>query len=79
MDEEVDWAFRKGPLIFKPNLIRELNNILGKKYDQNPIKKLGNMLESKNLKDVCVAAELWQEFEKNLSSIDAKTIILILF
>ena len=30
------------------------------------------MLESKNLKDVCVAAELWQEFEKNLSSIDAK-------
>ena len=72
MDEEVDWAFRKGPLIFKPNLIIELNNILGKKYDQNPIKKLGKMLESKNLKDVCIAAELWQEFEKNLSSINAK-------
>ena len=36
MDEEVDWAFRKGPLIFKPNLIVELNNILGNKYDQNP-------------------------------------------
>ena len=30
------------------------------------------MLTSKNLKDVCVAAELWQEYEKNLSSINAK-------
>ena len=32
-DEEVEWAFRKGPLIFKPTLIKELNLILGNKYD----------------------------------------------
>ena len=72
-DEEVEWAFRIGPLTFKPNLIFELNNILGNKYDQNPIKKLGKMLLSKNLRDVCIAAELWQEYEKTLSSINIKS------
>ena len=72
MDEEVDWAFRTGPLTFKPNLILELNNILGNKYNQSPIKKLTNMLNSNILTDVCIAAELWQEYEKNLSSINIK-------
>ena len=71
-DDEIEWAFRKGPLIFKPSLIIELNKILGNKYDQSPIKKLGNMLTSNNLKEVCIAAELWQEYEKNLSSIAIK-------
>ena len=71
-DDEIEWAFRKGPLIFKSSLIIELNKILGNKYDQSPIKKLGNMLTSNNLKEVCIAAELWQEYEKNLSSISIK-------
>ena len=30
------------------------------------------MLTSNNLKEVCIAAELWQEYEKNLSSIAIK-------
>ncbi|MDC3024191.1 alpha/beta hydrolase [Alphaproteobacteria bacterium] len=72
-NEEVNWAFRKGPLIFKPLLINELNKILGNKLDQSPIKKLGRMLTSKYLKDICIAAELWQEYEKNLSSISSKS------
>ena len=50
--EEVEWAFRKGPLTFKPSLIIDLNNILGNKYDQSPIKKLGKMLESKKIQEV---------------------------
>ncbi|MBF97119.1 MAG: prolyl aminopeptidase [Pelagibacterales bacterium] len=66
---EVDWAFRNGPITFKPNLIKELNLILKNKINDNPIISLGKMLESKNLKKVCIAAELWQEYEKNLSTI----------
>ena len=31
-DEEIEWAFRKAPLIFKPSLIIDLNKILGNKY-----------------------------------------------
>ena len=31
------------------------------------------MLLSKNLRDVCIAAELWQEYEKTLSSINIKS------
>ncbi len=71
-DEEVDWAFRQGPLIFKTDLIKDLNIILKNNYNDNPIKKLGNMLTSKNKIDTCIAAELWQEYEKNLSSIKSK-------
>ena len=40
--------------------------------NESPIKKLGKMLTSKNLQEVCIAAELWQEYEKNLSSISIK-------
>ena len=69
--EEIEWAFRKGPLIFKPKLIYELNLILKNSKDENPTIKLGKMLESKNISDKCIAAELWQEYEKNLSSINS--------
>ncbi len=68
-DEEVEWAFCRGPIIFKPQLIKELNLILNNEANSNPIENLGKMLESKNLKEACIAAELWQEYEKNLSSI----------
>ena len=37
----------------------------------SPIKKLGKMLESKNLKDICIAAEFGRNM-KNLSSINSK-------
>ena len=72
-DDEVEWAFRVGPLTFKPNLIAELNNILKNKYDTSPIEKLGKMLTSKSLEEVCIAAELWQEYEKSFSSISIET------
>ncbi len=68
-DEEVKWAFFEGPRIFKPQLIKELNLILNNKINANPIESLGKMLESSNLRKVCIAAELWQEYEKNLSTI----------
>ncbi|MEC8100376.1 MAG: alpha/beta fold hydrolase [Pseudomonadota bacterium] len=69
--KEIDWAFKKAPMIFKPTLIAELNRFLNNKIFDNPIIKLGKMLESKKLEDKCIAAELWQEYEKNLSSINA--------
>ena len=68
-DEEVRWAFHEGPKIFKPQILKELNLILNNKIDANPIESLGKMLESSNLEKVCIAAELWQEYEKNLSTI----------
>ena len=43
------------------------------KYDTSPIEKLGKMLTSKSLEEVCIAAELWQEYEKSLSSISIET------
>ena len=68
-NNEVEWAFCKGPTIFKPRLIKKLNLILKNKSYENPISKLSKMLESCNPKVAAIAAELWQEYEKNLSSI----------
>tara|TARA_B100001248_G_C27395594_1_gene465307 strand:- start:993 stop:1952 length:960 start_codon:yes stop_codon:yes gene_type:complete len=68
-DKEVEWAFWKGPTIFKPTLIKELNLILNNKEFENPIIRLGKMLESTDTKKSCIAAELWQEYERNLSTI----------
>ena len=68
-DKEVEWAFWKGATIFKPALIKELNLILNNKEFENPIISLGKMLESSDTKKSCIAAELWQEYERNLSTI----------
>ena len=67
--KELKWAFYEAPSIFKPSLIKDLNIILKNRVDENPIKKLGKMLESSDLKIASIGAELWQEYEKNLSSI----------
>tara|TARA_B100000963_G_C22607697_1_gene663408 strand:- start:453 stop:1412 length:960 start_codon:yes stop_codon:yes gene_type:complete len=71
-EQEVEWAFHKAPLAFKPSMIDDINKILGNRPYQNPIKKLGEMLDSKNKKKNCIARELWGEYEKNLSTITAK-------
>ena len=74
---EVNWLLRWTEN-FKPELIQELNLILGNNIFDNPIKKLGKMLESKNLKKVCIAAELWQR-EQNLFIKKILNLILIKF
>ena len=67
--KELKWAFYDAPSIFKPSLIKDLNITLKNRIDENPIKKLGEMLESPDLRIASIGAELWQEYEKNLSSI----------
>ncbi|MAJ24225.1 MAG: prolyl aminopeptidase [Rickettsiales bacterium] len=66
---EVEWAFCKAPLIFRPHLIFTINAILKQKKTTNPIYTLGKMLESNNLIEKEKAAKLWLSFESSLSSI----------
>ncbi len=70
--KEVDWAFRKAPLIFRPNLIFKVNNILKQRKTINPIYTLGRMLESNDNKKKMLAASLWIAYESNLSTINFK-------
>ena len=71
-EEEVNWAFYKAAYNFKPKMLYELNSFISIKLDSNPVYKLGKMLESQDPEQFCLAAELWQEYERCLSSIDIK-------
>ena len=68
-EEEVRWAFHTAAYYFKPKMLYELNKLLNLKISLNPIFKLGKMLESKKPEQFCIAAELWQEYERSLSTI----------
>ena len=46
-DDEVDWAFYRGPIIFKPQLIKDLNLILNNEANSNPIENLGKIIVEK--------------------------------
>ena len=69
--DEVEWAFFKAPKIFKPLLLKQLNEIINNEEDENPIFKLGEMLESKNQNTIGMASALWLDFESKLASINA--------
>ena len=71
-DDEVEWAFRVGPLTFKPKLITELNNILKNKYDESPIEKLGKMLSCKSLEKFVLQLSYGKNMKNALSSISIK-------
>ena len=68
-ESEIKWAFHTAPLYFKPKMFNQLSKLLRIEINQNPIFKLGKMLESKNPKQYCLAADLWQAYERSLSTI----------
>ncbi len=68
-EAEVNWAFHTAAYYFKPKMLYQLNKLLKLKISMNPIFKLGKMLESEKPEQFCLAAELWQEYERNLSTI----------
>ncbi len=70
--EELDWAFFKAPMMFRPNLLFDINMALNCKKIRNPIYLLGKLLDSKDVKDRCIGAELWLEYESNLSTLENK-------
>ena len=67
--KELDWAFLKAPLMFRPKLISNIISVLNIKKISSPINVLGNMLESKNVNKRILGAELWLEYEGNLSTL----------
>ena len=69
--EEVSWAFYEAPKIFKPALLNDLNSIINNSNDINPIFRLGEMLDSKDINKYGLASKLWLEYESNLASINA--------
>ena len=68
--KELDWAFFVAALKFRPKLIFDINKALKLKSLSNPIPALGKMLDSKSIKEKCLAAELWLEYEGNLSTLE---------
>ncbi len=68
--KELDWAFFDAALKFRPKLIFDINKALKLKSLSNPIPALGKMLDSKSIKEKCLAAELWLEYEGNLSTLE---------
>ena len=67
--EEIDWAFLKAPLKFRPELISNMISVLNMEKVNSPINILGKMLESKDVKERALASELWLEYEGNLSTL----------
>ena len=70
--KELEWAFFDAALKFRPKLISDINKALNLKTLQNPIPALGKMLDSQSSKKKCLAAELWLEYEGNLSTLESK-------
>ena len=70
--KEIEWAFLEAPLYFRPQLIYDMNMALNLEPYKNPIPILGKYLESDSINKNCIGAELWLEYESNLSTLENK-------
>ena len=66
--KEIKWAFHEAPFRFKPKILNDLTKFLKINFNTSPIVKLGKMLENKKPQQYCLAAEIWQEYERCLST-----------